>query len=145
MSCVVRFACGKTSTNVRVDATVIHYSSEAPLAGRRQTALAGISTPRLEPAAAHSARAVVFLSVGTGSNFSRQARPAKERDLAVGVTAVNIVLVRGRMLPNRVSLSALLSAGAAPLCAVLISVPSWSLAPGSIHSASESFFRQEKE
>ena len=25
MSCVVRFACGKTTTNIRVDAAVIHY------------------------------------------------------------------------------------------------------------------------
>ena len=32
MSCVARFACGKTSTTIRVDAAVIHYLLEAALA-----------------------------------------------------------------------------------------------------------------
>ena len=31
MSCVVRFACDKTTTNIRVDAAVSHYLLEAPL------------------------------------------------------------------------------------------------------------------
>ena len=31
MSFILHFACGKTSTNIRVDAAVIHYLLEAPL------------------------------------------------------------------------------------------------------------------
>ena len=31
MSCVGRFACGKTSSNNRVDAALMHYLLEAPL------------------------------------------------------------------------------------------------------------------
>ena len=31
MSCVVRFACGQTTTDIRVDAAVNHYLLEAPL------------------------------------------------------------------------------------------------------------------
>ena len=36
MSCVVRFACDKTTTNIRVDAAVNHYLLEAPLAVYKQ-------------------------------------------------------------------------------------------------------------